>query len=246
VELFERHARGVTLTDAGTAYLEKAALALAAVEEAEEVPRALDGPPRLVVGFPRSAGKLARRVLRPFMRSHPGIEIHTRHLAPHEQLAELKRGNVDAELAFPPPEDPELEERPVVASPRYVLLSEHHRLAHAQSLTFAQISSETMPGRHVSLTERWAHEAYLMKYRREPPPLTAEQPTSLNELWTLVSRGRAIGILPEFMAETTQGDGVRAIPLSGVDPVLVCLCVIRENRRSAVRELVSSIPEPES
>ncbi len=247
VQLFERHARGVNPTEAGTAFFEKAVRALTAVEEAEEIPRELvDGLVRLVIGFPSAAGPIARAVLRPFMRAHAGIEVRTRHLSPGERLVELKRGSVDAELAFPPPGDPELDERVVAASPRFVLLGEHHPLAGAGSLTFAQIEDETLPGRETGVTSRWAQDAYLMKYRRRPPRLASEMPTSLDELWTLLSRRRVVAILPDFMVPAAQGDGVEAIPITDVDPLHVCLCVRRGDDRPLVRQLLDTPPALES
>ncbi|MEA2215707.1 MAG: hypothetical protein QOK19_1268 [Solirubrobacteraceae bacterium] len=242
VQLLKRHARGVTPTDAGEAFFEKAAEALIAVEEAEE---ALDpwlrGAPRLIVGFSQSVADIPRGLLRPYMLSHPDVEVQTRHLAPPERLVELRRGRIDVELLYPPPHRDELIERVVAVSPRYVVLSESHRLAGERSLVFSQIENETLPARHPSVAEEIANDAWLSQYRDAPPQLTATAPTSLDELWTLISRGKAIAILPEFAVPQTQGDGVCAIPLLGVDPLEVCLALRREDVRPVVRELLGSI-----
>jgi DNA-binding transcriptional LysR family regulator len=240
VQLFERHSRGVTPTDAGEAFFEKAAEALIAVEEAEE---ALDpwlhSSPKLVVGFSHSVADIARGLLRPFMRSRPDVEIQTRHLSPPERLVELKRGRVDVELVYPPPRAADLIERVVHASPRYVVLAESHHLARKRSLVFAQIEGETLAARHPSVAEDLVKDAWLSKYRDEPPKLTSSAPTSLDELWTLVSLGKAIAILPEFAVPRLQGNGVRAIPLLDVDPLEVCVARRREDLRSVVRDLLS-------
>jgi DNA-binding transcriptional LysR family regulator len=242
VQLFERHARGVSPTEAGEAFFEKAAAALIAVEEAEE---ALDpwllSAPRLIVGFSHSVGDIARGLLRPYMLAWPDVEVQTRHLAPPERLVELKRGGVDVELLYPPPREPELIERVVSVSPRYVVLSESHRLAGERSLVFAQIEGETLPARHPSVAKELAEDAWLSSYRDTPPRLSESAPTSLDELWTLVSLGRAVAILPEFAVPRMQGDGVRAIPLVDVDPLEVCLALRREDVRPVVRDLLSTI-----
>ena len=242
VRLFERHARGVTPTEAGTAFFERASRALIAVEEAEEaVEPWLRAGPRLVVGFHEVAGDLARALLRRFMLAHPEVDVETRHLEPADRLVELKRGRIDAELLYPPTGDEQLAEQLVARSPRYVLLSESHRLAGRSSLTFADIEDEMLPGRHPSVDQRLADETWLMQYRSAPPRLASETPTSVDELWALVSRGKAIVVLPLFMIPRIQGDGVRAILLEGVEPLEVVLACLRGDARPVIRDLRASL-----
>jgi hypothetical protein len=80
-----------------------------------------------------------------------------------------------------------------------------------------------------------------MKHRSSPPRVTAETPTSLDDLWALVSRGRAISVLPQFMVSRLQGDGVCAIPLLDVDPLEVSVGLLRGDGRPAVRSLRASL-----
>jgi DNA-binding transcriptional LysR family regulator len=242
VRLFERHPRGVTPTEAGTAFYERASRALIAVDEAEEAvePWLRDGP-RLVIGFHEAAGDLARALIRRFMLAHPEVEVETRHLQPADRLVELKRGRVDAEVVYPPPGDAQLVEQLVAISPRYVLVGEKHHLAGERVLTFDQVEHEMLPGRHATVDQRLAEETWLMSRRSAPPRLTAEAPTSLDELWALVSRGKAIAILPLFMISRLQGDGVRAIPLTGVEGIPVVVACLRGDTRPVVRKLRSSL-----
>ena len=244
VRLFERHSRGVTPTEAGDAFCERAARALIAVEEAEEaLDPWLQAAPRLVLGFPESAGDLARALIRRLMREHPDVDVETRHLLPAERLVAIKRGHIDAEIVYPPAGDEQFLEHLIALSPRYVLVSEDHPLAGESTLTFEQIEHETLPGRDPRVDERWAADAWLMKYRSSPPVLSAETPTSLDELWAVVSRGRAIVILPQFMVARLQGDGLRAIPLLGVDPVEVSLLVARGDARPVIRTLRATVEQ---
>jgi DNA-binding transcriptional LysR family regulator len=244
VKLLERHARGVTTTEAGEAFLEKAARALLAVEEAEDALRPWrPGAPQLKVGFSQSAGDLARGVLTRFMVSRPDVDLQIRHLEPAERLVQLRRGKIDAELIYPPPRDEGLLECVVAVCPRYVILSERHPLAADSSLVFSQIEGETLPARHPSVAEELVHDAWLMRYRERPPRLAGTAPTSLDELWTLVARGKAIAILPEFAVERAQGDGVRAIPLVDVDPLEVCLAVRSGDIRPEVSALIAALAE---
>ena len=242
VRLFDRHPRGVTPTEAGAAFFEQASRALLAVAEAEEaVEPWLRAGPRLVLGFHEAAGDLARALIRLLMLAHPEVDVETRHLQPAERLVELKRGRIDAELVYPPPGDAQLVEQLVAVSPRYVLVGEKHHLAGERSLTFDQVEHEMLPGRHPTVDQRLAEETWLMKYRSAPPRLASEAPTSLDELWALVSRSRAIAILPLFMIPRLQGDGVRAIPLLGVDGIPVAVACLRGDSRPVVRALRAAL-----
>ena len=246
VRLFERHPRGVTPTEAGAAFFQRALRALHAVEEAEDaVDPWLRAGPRVVVGFGDAAGDLARRLLRRFMLAHPEVHVETRHLMPGDRLVELKRGRIDAEILYPPSGDEQLVEELVETSPRYVLVGESHHLARETSLVFDQIEHETLPGRHPSVDQRSANDAWLMKYRSSPPRVTGETPTSLDELWALIARGRTIAILPQFMIPRLQGDGLRAIPLLGVDALEVSLACLEGDARPAVRDLRASLRSAE-
>jgi DNA-binding transcriptional LysR family regulator len=241
VQLLERHPRGIEPTPAGAAFYAKARVALAAVEEAHNAltPWARSDV-RLRLGFIPVLGQVARPWLRSFIGSHPQVELETRHLAPEERLTELKRGGIDVELLFPPPRDPEVTQTVILRSPRYVLMHEQHPLAAEESVDYEQIAGETLPARHPSVPEDWAEEAWLMNYRGTRPKFTKEAPTSADEVWALVSAGKAIAILPEFMVDPAQGHGVRAIALSDVEPVEVALVRRRDDPRATVSALFAA------
>jgi DNA-binding transcriptional LysR family regulator len=238
VRLLERRPRGIEPTAAGAAFYEKAQLALAAVEEAHDALRPwARSEQRVSLGFLAVLGHVARPWLRRFISAHPDVDLQTRHLTPVERLIELKRGRVDAELLFPPPRDREFAHKVIVRSPRYVLVHDEHRLAAEESLEYDQIAEETILGRHPSVPEDWAEEAWLMNYRGSSPKVTKETPTTADEVWTLVSAGKAISILPEFMVDPAQGNGVRAIPLTDVEPAEIALVRRRDDPRAIVSAL---------
>jgi DNA-binding transcriptional LysR family regulator len=78
VKLFERHTRGVTLTEAGTLFLERARAALAATDRAAAVGRDLQagviGNVRLGIATEASSSRAAD-LLRRFNRERPGVEL---------------------------------------------------------------------------------------------------------------------------------------------------------------------------
>jgi DNA-binding transcriptional LysR family regulator len=78
VKLFERHTRGVTLTEAGTLFLERARVALAATDRAAAVGRDLQagvvGHVRLGIATEASSSRAAE-LLRRFTNERPGVEV---------------------------------------------------------------------------------------------------------------------------------------------------------------------------
>lgn len=246
--LFERHARGVSLTPAGAAFYEKARIALTAGEEAQSVLGPwLRAEGSLIVGFFPSVQLVARPILRRFMEAHPDVDVQIRHLDPRSRLRDLKRRAIDAELLFPPPRDADLVVETVGYARRFVLLSESHPLAAEKGLIFDQIANETFPGRHPSVSEKWADEAWLSGRRGHDPPVTAEQPLTLDETWALIRAGKAVAVLPDFMVQQIAGDGVRAVPLVDVDPLELGMARRKGDERPVVTsffEVVRDLAPP--
>ncbi len=243
IRLLDRHARGVSLTPAGEAFLPKAREALSAIDEAQDaVSPWLPSDSRVVIGFLSVLGPVARPLLRRLMMTNPQIDVETRHIDLGGRLRLLREREIDVELLFPPPADAEdLEVVTLLHSPRYVVLSEHHRLAPETSLVFDQIRNETFPGRHASVPEQWAHDAWLSDYRGARPKRTVETPTTVDEVWAMISVGKAIAVLPEFMVSHTAGDGVRAVPLTDVEPLEVCIARRRGDQRAPVSAVFEAV-----
>jgi DNA-binding transcriptional LysR family regulator len=244
VRLLERLPRGIEPTPAGIAFFEKARVALSAVEEAQDAVHPwARSETSLRLGFMPVLGTMARPWLRRFISAQPRVELETRHLTPQDRIVELRRGRIDAELMFPPPRDAELEHLVVLRSPRFVLMHDAHPLAGEASLEYAQIEGERVPARHPSVPVDWAEEAWLMNYRGARQEVTKERPTSADEVWALVSSGKAISVLPEFMVKGAQGHGVSAVPLSDVEPIEVALARRGDDMRPTVLALFAAAAE---
>jgi DNA-binding transcriptional LysR family regulator len=238
VPLLERSARGVSPTPAGRALYEKAHAVLLSLEEAEAAVAPWQrGNETLRLGFLQSLHLVARSILRQFLAIYPDVDVRVHHLGVSERLVALKRGQIDVELIVPATPDPELHVEIVAYSPRFVLLHEKHALAAEQSLVFDQIADETFPGRHPSIPEKWAEETWLIHYRGHAPRVTQETPLTLDETWALIYAGKAVAVLPEFMVPPASGDGVRALPLTDVDPMPIGLARRRDDARLAITAL---------
>src|SRR5271165_1065316 len=132
VQLFERHTRGVDLTDAGTLFLERARAALAAAEVARCTGRDLEagvvGAVRLGLSTMPSWGP-ASVLLDAFARHRPGVEVTTLESYGGALARDLRDGRLDAVLAPTMFGSPDLHCLHVGSEPWSVLVGPSHRLA---------------------------------------------------------------------------------------------------------------------
>ena len=123
VPLFERHSRGLTLTDAGSRYLDAVGRGLHVIDEAT---RALHNPvPRITISLPPSlAAKWLVPRLPDFQSRHPDLEIAT---VASERLADFRNDGIDLAIRIGTPPFPGLEnqflsdmELRAVCAPQYL------------------------------------------------------------------------------------------------------------------------------
>ena len=149
VKLLERHPRGVTVTPAGAAFLEKAQATLAAVEEVSATARswARQREGQLHVGFmsltpPMMAGELFTR----FLAEHPGVAVEWRELGYPQPDLRAWLGESDAGLIWFAPSGRGLDSVVIRTSPLVVVMAETHPLAGRAELRVKDVLDEPFPG----------------------------------------------------------------------------------------------------
>src|SRR4051794_28274716 len=131
VQLFERHPRGVDLTDAGELFLERARATLTAAEAARSTGRdlaeGLVGSVRLGIvtgaGWPGTSAFLRR-----FARERPAVELTVVESYGGTLLRDLRDGRLDAMIAPSELGSPELGRLRLGREPWVVLAGPGHRL----------------------------------------------------------------------------------------------------------------------
>ena len=241
VTLFERNPRGVSLTRAGEAFLEKATATLAAMDEMQATARswARQAEGRLQAGFmsltpPMMAGDLFPR----FTAAHPEVTIEWRELGyptltPREWL-----GDADAALIWFAPTGPGLSSQPIRSSPLVVAMTGTHPLADRSELTVADVLDETFPGIVDWCDPDWLGYWGLDAYRGRPARRTDDGAVTPEEVASIVASGRAITTVPAIVAVPFAHLGIRAIPLLDAAPAVLTLVWPEGGATPLVQDLV--------
>ena len=145
IRLFERHTRGVDLTDAGELFLERARTTLAAAEAARSTGRDLEagviGSLRLGVasgpGWP-----LTSEFLRRFGRERPGVELSVLQGYSGMLWRDLRDGRLDALLTPTGGANPGMRALDLGAAECVVLIGTGHPLAGIGPLAAADLDGE--------------------------------------------------------------------------------------------------------
>jgi DNA-binding transcriptional LysR family regulator len=145
VRLFQRHARGVDLTPAGSLFLERARAALAAAELAGSTGSDLNGglAGTLRVGLATPARwRGTAPLLERFTRERDGVELTVLEGYGGTLWRELRDGRLDAVIAPSSFASPDLRTLRLGTEPWVVLVGEGHRLAGSGPLASSELDGE--------------------------------------------------------------------------------------------------------
>lgn len=239
--LFERTARGVTLTPAGRAFLAPARLTLAQAERAQRTAqRAAAGEiGRLRVAFAEAATNsgILPDVLGFFRMHLPRIGLSLFEMDSVEQEDAFRDGWIDLGIMQSVPGDADrwLTVDPVYAEPLMLALTEGHRLTARARLSLGDV----------------AQEAFVLFPRRSDPALYDDVLTQCREagfsprvsqeafgwqtLTGLVGAGVGLAFVPRSLSRI-QRPGVVFRRVRGLDAELRLFATWRKGDRSPVRE----------
>jgi DNA-binding transcriptional LysR family regulator len=217
--LLERSTSGVSATAAGHALAAKLAPLLSAYDATmADVRRLLRGESeQLRIGYLAS---VARAYLEPALaqvrKAYPKVKIKLLDLSPGEQIAALRRGDID--LALTGQEGGLLQRdfylRTLVTLPILAALPAEHPLAHRRRLKLADLKDERfigtpesdLPGR-----QRWLTQLF-RKHGGFRPRFILEA-SSLSDGFSLVVNEGAVAILPDYLRDYPTV-GIAMIPIS--------------------------------
>lgn len=242
VRLLDRHPRGVTVTPAGEAFLEKARATLDAANDVQATARSWARAQAgwLLVGFlsltpPMSAKQLFDR----FAGAHPEVTLRWRELAYPTPDARAWLGDADTALIWQAPTGPGLASQVIRTSPLVVAVSESHPFAGRSQLAVEDVLGETFPGIADWCDPGWLGYWGLDRHRGGPARRTADAAETPQEVASMVASGRAITTVPETVAIPFAHLGIKAIPLIGAEPAELTLVWPQNAANPLVDELVA-------
>lgn len=215
VKLFEREARGLTLTTAGMILYRHAKAQTSLMVDLENAlaPYAHreQGIVRIVANYGASIDYLPKDIAQ-FMAKHRQVQVVLEQMPSPKVVEAVREGQADFGVCVSSNRYPELrfdayrEDRLVLVTP------EQHPLAHYDALQFSQ----TLSWDFVSLVQGSAMQQFLFEHARtlgQPikPRIQVDNQLILLEL---VKAGVGIGVISEQAFRQNRSDGLKAIALT--------------------------------
>jgi DNA-binding transcriptional LysR family regulator len=244
IVLLERHARGVTLTPAGEAFLPKARAAVAAADDAlrtaEALARVAGG--RMDVGFIGPAPMVnAPELFGAFADAHPDADLSFRELPfPYSPTTSWLQ-EVDVAFTPPPMAERGVRIQTVRLEPRAVVMPRDHALAQRSELAVADVLDEIFIGYHPDVQTAWAGFGSFDDHRGRPARVNDDHARTPPEMLTMMAMRRAITAVPLSDARVIQGllRGVVVIPVRDAEPAALSLVWLDGHHNPCVDALVA-------
>lgn len=162
IALFEKHGRGLTLTEAGREVLaaaERIEAVLADLGAGLAAIKSLKAG-RVTVGAVSTAKYFVPRMLAAFAKVHPDIEIELIIGNRSETLAAFADDRFDIAVMGRPPESVEVESTPIGDNPHVMIAPPDHRLAGRKRIAASELAQETMLMREAGSGTRMLAERF--------------------------------------------------------------------------------------
>lgn len=213
--LFDRAGKGVTLTDAGVAFRERADRILALADDAVACVAADPDAGRLTVAaIPTVCPYLLPPALVRFGAAFPRGRVDVREATTAELLRHLRAGHLDLGVIATPLADDGLTVQPLLTEQLLVALPDGHPLADGKSVRMDRLAAEPF----VLL-----HDAHCLAGQtvgfcagRKLAPVATAEVQQLATVLELVRLGVGVSLVPAMAARLTAGVAFR--PAAGDPP----------------------------
>jgi DNA-binding transcriptional LysR family regulator len=230
--LFTRDRRGVSLTEAGKAFMAEAQLVLDGAERAADAARrvARGEVGTLTLGFTVSANlhPFVPRLIRLYRSRYPGVAVRLMERTTLQLIEHVHNGTVD--LAFvraPTQPTPGVCVEAILSEPMVAVVPSTHALAGRSAIRLRELAGDSFifyprqvgVGLYNVLVEACQRAGFALNIGIEAPQLTS--------VVTFVAAGMGVSVVPSTMSQL-QVEGVRYIPLQGRPPAAGLAMAYRE------------------
>ncbi|WP_137387936.1 LysR family transcriptional regulator [Rhodoligotrophos defluvii] len=239
--LFERHARGVRLTEAGRHFIDRVAIGIDqldyAVRTAGMAARGELGSLRLGI-HDLIPGSFLANLLERYRQQHPGIEVEIAEGTARKNLMQLRADRLDVTFVTGSPEFSDCRSRPIWSERLLAALPSCHPLSEGAGVTWADLAGETFIVRHGG-TGPQAHDHIVLRLAGGCPDLAILRfDVERGTLLSMVAQGYGVTVVGEATS-LTHTPGVTFLPvLDELEPVAFSAVWSPHNRSPLVRSLL--------
>lgn len=239
--LFERHARGVRLTEAGRHFVEKVTTGIDhldhAVKTAGMVAHGEHGSLRIGIHALIPGSFLATLIER-YREQHPSIEVEIAEGTARDTVMQLRADRLDVTFVAGSPEFPDCHARPIWTERLLAVLPSNHPLAEEAGVTWADLAGDTFIVRHGG-TGPQVHAHIVTRLAGGWPSLSILRfDVERGTLLSMVAQGYGVTILGEA-ASPMHAPGVTFLPiLDEPEPLAFSAIWSPGNRKPALRDFL--------
>jgi DNA-binding transcriptional LysR family regulator len=243
--LFDRTARGVRLTDAGEALLQRAGTVLDEVDAARQELAGMAEPAtgRLHVGaFPTAVAALVPRAIAGFRGREPGVRVSLREGGTPSQLKRLHSGSVDvAVIGFLPggevTRDRRISLEHLIDDPLLLAVGQEHPLARRRAVDLDNLAGESWIAATADASDTMIGAWQWADWRPRVDLIAKEWTAKLG----LVAAGLGVTLVPGLAAAAVRPDVALVRIRSGPTSRQVLVATRSGHERSASAVLFSEL-----
>ena len=242
IVLFERHARGVRLTEAGRHFVERIAVGIDQLDHAVKTAgmAAAGESGRLRIGIhaliPHS---FLAKLIGQYRKDYPDVEVEIAEGPAREAVVQLRAGRLDVAFVAGTPQPPDCHSRRTWTEPLLAVLPERHPLAKRSAVTWPDLAGETFLVRHGGTGPQVHSHIVLRHAERWPAPSILRFDVGRGTLLSLVGQGFGITIVGAATA-LLPSTGIVFLPFADEpEPVAFSAVWSPSNRSAALRNLLS-------
>jgi DNA-binding transcriptional LysR family regulator len=246
VELLERRPRGVMLTPAGAAFLDKARAAFVAETEAAQTAAALGRAAQgtLLVGFIGSPPAVSfPELFGAFAAHEEGSKVSFQDLPFPRGTTTSWLAGVDVAVCLPPAPEHGVSALALRVEPRGVAMAGSHPLARREELSLEDVLDETFIGYHPEVQPGWTAFHSLDDHRGGPPrAVTGDRVTTTLQMAAIIASSQAITTAPHGDLKLAQLalTTIAAMPLGDAAPAAVSLVWRTDNDNPLLAALLDA------
>jgi LysR family transcriptional regulator, benzoate and cis,cis-muconate-responsive activator of ben and cat genes len=198
VQLLERTAKSVRLTDAGRVFLEDARTLLKNADEAVRKVRGLAGKQELRVGdWPLGSGRIMPKLLRAFQRAMPNVRVNVHDWPLEKSIAGVRDGRLQLAIVLPPLKASALDElrfEPLITGRVCVAVSSDHPFASKRSVSLADAAREPFIGLPREDHPRYLEYLNVIFAHQKEKPHVVEEHDGWSGVFSAVSAGTGVAL----------------------------------------------------